>query len=193
MSKDGGNDGDINRMDESDDSEADGGEEILHERIKRHGPKRKQVPKARKQRFKVRRTKANAQDRNRMHGLNDVLETSRKLVTCYSNTEKLSKIETLRLATNYICALSEILQWDESPDVMLFVQTLCQGLSQPSTNLVAGCLQLNQRTFLPADIPPQGHQTSSASSSVQPSYPYPSPPYGSMDSHIQASSDRQWT
>ncbi|XP_009331401.1 PREDICTED: neurogenic differentiation factor 1 [Pygoscelis adeliae] len=88
-------------------------------------------------------------ERNRMHGLNAALDNLRKVVPCYSKTQKLSKIETLRLAKNYIWALSEILRSGKSPDLVSFVQTLCKGLSQPTTNLVAGCLQLNPRTFLP--------------------------------------------
>uniref|UniRef100_A0A674D2T5 Neuronal differentiation 1 n=1 Tax=Salmo trutta TaxID=8032 RepID=A0A674D2T5_SALTR len=198
MSKDGDNDDEdeFNRMEESnnDEEQGEGGgsgqEESLDDSPKRIGTKIKKITKARK-RFKVWRMKANARERNRMHGLNDALESLRKVVPCYSNTQKLSKIETLRLAKNYIWALSKILQSDESPDLMLFVQALCQGLSQPTTNLVAGCLQLNPRTFLPEqvqDVPSQVHQTSTASFSLHPSYPYPSPPYGTMDSsHIHHS------
>uniref|UniRef100_A0A4W5K826 Neuronal differentiation 1 n=1 Tax=Hucho hucho TaxID=62062 RepID=A0A4W5K826_9TELE len=192
MDSDNDNDDGFNRMEENNDDEeqgeegGSGEEESLEESPKRRGTKRKKMTKARQQRFKVRRMKANERERNRMHGLNDALESLRKVVPCYSNTQKLSKIETLRLAKNYIWALSEILQSDESPDLMLFVQALCQGLSQPTTNLVSGCLQLNPRTFLPEqaqDIPSQVHQTSTASFSLHPSYP--SPPYGTMDSsHI---------
>lgn len=80
-------------------------------------------------RFKVRRMKANARERNRMHGLNDALESLRKVVPCYSKTQKLSKIETLRLAKNYIWALSEILRSGKAPDLMSFVQALCKGKS----------------------------------------------------------------
>jgi len=78
-------------------------------------------------RFKVRRMKANARERNRMHGLNDALESLRKVVPCYSKTQKLSKIETLRLAKNYIWALSEVLRSGKAPDLMNFVQALCKG------------------------------------------------------------------
>uniref|UniRef100_A0A8B9QE27 Neuronal differentiation 1 n=1 Tax=Apteryx owenii TaxID=8824 RepID=A0A8B9QE27_APTOW len=98
------------------------------------------MTKARMERFKLRRMKANARERNRMHGLNAALDNLRKVVPCYSKTQKLSKIETLRLAKNYIWALSEILRSGKSPDLVSFVQTLCKGLSQPTTNLVAGCL-----------------------------------------------------
>ncbi|KAJ8336506.1 hypothetical protein SKAU_G00377260 [Synaphobranchus kaupii] len=111
-------------------------------------PGKKKGPTVRHERVKVRRQEANARERSRMHGLNDALESLRKVVPCYSKTQKLSKIETLRLAKNYIWALSETLSVGKRPDLLAFVQTLCKGLSQPTTNLVAGCLQLNARNFL---------------------------------------------
>lgn len=159
------------------------------ERPKRRGPKKKKMTKARLQRFKIRRMKANARERNRMHGLNDALESLRKVVPCYSKTQKLSKIETLRLAKNYIWALSEILRSGKAPDLMSFVQALCKGLSQPTTNLVAGCLQLNPRTFLPeqsGELPPHlapGPAYTGAFSYQSPGLTpgLPSPPYGSME------------
>ncbi|XP_008049566.1 neurogenic differentiation factor 2, partial [Carlito syrichta] len=115
---------------------------------KKRGPKKRKMTKARLERSKLRRQKANARERNRMHDLNAALDNLRKVVPCYSKTQKLSKIETLRLAKNYIWALSEILRSGKRPDLVSYVQTLCKGLSQPTTNLVAGCLQLNSRNFL---------------------------------------------
>nr|XP_033802999.1 neurogenic differentiation factor 1 [Geotrypetes seraphini] len=177
--------------DDEEDDEEDEEEDNDDQKPKRRGPKKKKMTKARLERFKVRRMKANARERNRMHGLNAALDNLRKVVPCYSKTQKLSKIETLRLAKNYIWALSEILRSGKSPDLVSFVQTLCKGLSQPTTNLVAGCLQLNPRTFLPEqnqDMPPH-MQPASASFPLHP-YSYqspglPSPPYGTMDSsHI---------
>eukprot|EP00062_Callorhinchus_milii_P016005 gi/632966851/ref/XP_007899647.1/ PREDICTED: neurogenic differentiation factor 2 [Callorhinchus milii] len=117
-------------------------------RPRKRGPKRRKMTKARMERFKLRRQKANARERNRMHDLNSALDNLRKVVPCYSKTQKLSKIETLRLAKNYIWALSEILRSGKRPDLVCYVQTLCKGLSQPTTNLVAGCLQLNSRNFI---------------------------------------------
>ncbi|KAM4605108.1 neurogenic differentiation factor 6-B [Polymixia lowei] len=115
---------------------------------KKRGPRKKKASKGRHERVKMRRQEANARERSRMHGLNAALESLRKVVPCYSKTQKLSKIETLRLAKNYIWALSETLSAGKRPDLLAFVQTLCKGLSQPTTNLVAGCLQLNARNFL---------------------------------------------
>lgn len=115
---------------------------------KKRGPRKKKAGKEQMDRAKLRRHEANARERSRMHGLNAALESLRKVVPCYSKTQKLSKIETLRLAKNYIWALSETLSAGKRPDLLAFVQTLCKGLSQPTTNLVAGCLQLNARNFL---------------------------------------------
>ncbi|KAM8934746.1 neurogenic differentiation factor 1 isoform 1-T1 [Pelodytes ibericus] len=192
-------DGDEDDDDDDDDDDLDeDDEEDDDQKPKRRGPKKKKMTKARMERFKMRRMKANARERNRMHGLNAALDNLRKVVPCYSKTQKLSKIETLRLAKNYIWALSEILRSGKSPDLVSFVQTLCKGLSQPTTNLVAGCLQLNPRTFLPEQNQdmPSHMQAASASFTLHP-YPYqspglPSPPYGTMDSnhifHVKSNS-----
>ncbi|XP_017265606.1 neurogenic differentiation factor 1 [Kryptolebias marmoratus] len=180
---------------EEDEDEEEEEDDDGENKPKRRGPKKKKMTKARLQRFKVRRMKANARERNRMHGLNDALESLRKVVPCYSKTQKLSKIETLRLAKNYIWALSEILRSGKSPDLMSFVQALCKGLSQPTTNLVAGCLQLNPRTFLPEQTPDlPAHLPPTGVAPYPGHFPYqspgltaglPSPPYGTMDpSHI---------
>ncbi|XP_034050118.1 neurogenic differentiation factor 2-like [Thalassophryne amazonica] len=140
--------------DEDDDDEEEEAEEEEcadengAEKPKKRGPKKRKMTAARVERSKVRRMKANARERTRMHDLNSALDNLRKVVPCYSKTQKLSKIETLRLAKNYILALGEILRNGKRPDVVTYVQMLCKGLSQPTTNLVAGCLQLNTRNFL---------------------------------------------
>ena len=69
---------------------------------KRRGPKKKKMTPARVVKLKQRRVKANTRERSRMHGLNVSLDLLRKVVPCYSTNQKLSKIETLRLAKNYI-------------------------------------------------------------------------------------------
>ncbi|XP_018936652.1 neurogenic differentiation factor 4-like [Cyprinus carpio] len=156
---------------------------------KRRGPKKKKMTKARQERFHARRVKANARERSRMHGLNDALDNLRRVMPCYSKTQKLSKIETLRLARNYIWALSEVLESGQSPESLGFVEMLCKGLSQPTSNLVAGCLQLEPSSMLinkldekcgvPGVGGPQGHPIS------YPSPGLPSPPYGSLEaSHL---------
>ncbi|CAM9844150.1 unnamed protein product [Lampetra fluviatilis] len=144
-------DEDSNEVDDNDDDaqqqpllmqqqQQPGGEAKAVPTCHRRGPKAR---KARPERFRLRRLKANARERNRMHGLNAALDGLRRVVPCHSRTQqKLSKIETLRLARNYIGALSEILRSGRNPDHSGFARTLCRGLSQPTTNLVAGCLRL---------------------------------------------------
>ncbi|OCT59914.1 neurogenic differentiation factor 2 [Xenopus laevis] len=141
-------DGDLIGEEEEEEEEEEGTEEMDGERPKKRGPKKRKMTKARIERSKLRRQKANSRERTRMHDLNSALDNLRKVVPCYSKTQKLSKIETLRLAKNYIWALSEILRSGKRPDLVSYVQNLCKGLSQPTTNLVAGCLQLNSRNFL---------------------------------------------
>ncbi|XP_062848269.1 neurogenic differentiation factor 6-A [Trichomycterus rosablanca] len=157
--------------DESEKDEDDRDEGIdEHGAARRRGPRKKKLTKERFDRVKVRRMEANARERSRMHGLNNALDSLRKVVPCYSKTQKLSKIETLRLAKNYIWALSEILSTGKRPDLLSFVQTLCKGLSQPTTNLVAGCLQLNARSFIPDHGAETSYSTRSPYDAVYPAY-----------------------
>ncbi|XP_014674108.1 PREDICTED: neurogenic differentiation factor 1-like [Priapulus caudatus] len=147
---------------------------------RKRGPKKKKMTKARVLKFKLRRCKANSRERTRMHGLNDALDTLREVIPVYSKTQKLSKIETLRLASNYITALSSILDNGKKPDVVAFAQTLSQGLSQATTNLVAGCLQLNPRTLLPDHARAYGYTMYYSNSN---SLPYT---YGGHGGHQEA-------
>ena len=113
--------------------------------------------------MQVRRAKANARERNRMHGLNDALDRLRAHVPCGSRSfhqhphheqhhqqqqQKLSKIETLRLARNYISALADILSTGRRPDHVTFARALTSGLSQNTVNLIAACMQLNPRQLV---------------------------------------------
>jgi len=59
---------------------------------------------------KNRRVKANDRERNRMHNLNDALDTLRGILPAFPDDTKLTKIETLRFAHNYIWALSETIR-----------------------------------------------------------------------------------
>lgn len=112
-------------------------------RPRKRGPKKKKLTGARIAKLRLRRMKANARERTRMHGLNGALDALRKHVPCQSKTQKLSKIETLRLARNYIGALAEILKTGTKPDTVAFARSLTKGLSQNTVNLVSSCLQLH--------------------------------------------------
>ena len=123
------------------------------------------MTQARVLKLKVRRVNANCRERSRMHGLNDALDELRSRVPCggvangcldngeptsqgtmNSTSHKLSKIDTLRLAHNYIAALSESLRTNRSSDHPMFLRTLCEGLSQSTANMVSGSLNSNHVT-----------------------------------------------
>ncbi|KAG8135295.1 hypothetical protein E2320_008322 [Naja naja] len=57
-----------------------------------------------------RRMKANDRERNRMHNLNSALDALRGVLPSFPDDAKLTKIETLRFAHNYIWALTETLR-----------------------------------------------------------------------------------
>ena len=59
---------------------------------------------------KTRRIKANDRERTRMHSLNAALDQLRNILPNSNDDMKLTKIETLRLANNYIFALTETLK-----------------------------------------------------------------------------------
>uniref|UniRef100_A0A0R3XC46 BHLH domain-containing protein n=1 Tax=Hydatigena taeniaeformis TaxID=6205 RepID=A0A0R3XC46_HYDTA len=116
---------------------------------KKRGPKKKPLTKEREDRMRSRRARANDRERNRMHGLNRALEALRERVPVFSANQRLSKIETLRLAKNYIRALTDILESSEAqPDSLKMALTLTDGLSQNTTNLVAGSLKVSPRVLL---------------------------------------------
>lgn len=66
-----------------------------------------------------RRMKANDRERHRMHNLNSALDALRGILPVLPEDTKLTKIETLRFAHNYIWALTETLrmadQQEQSP------------------------------------------------------------------------------
>lgn len=185
---------DLGSEDMEEEEEEDGEESGLdgEKAPKRRGPKKKKMTKARIERFRARRVKANARERTRMHGLNDALDNLRRVMPCYSKTQKLSKIETLRLARNYIWALSEVLENGQSPESHGFMEMLCKGLSQPTSNLVAGCLQLGPSAMMVNKMdekcggPGAGGMGAQQGHSLSyPSPGLPSPPYGSLEaSHL---------
>ncbi|XP_062550227.1 neurogenic differentiation factor 1-like [Armigeres subalbatus] len=102
----------------------------------------------------TKRFKANQRERNRMHGLNDALDRLRRclplpqlysvIVKCDQTVpQKLSKIETLRLAKNYICLLSEALRRNRALDRDELMDTLSLRLSQNTCNLLRTRLKLD--------------------------------------------------
>jgi Helix-loop-helix DNA-binding domain len=59
---------------------------------------------------RVRRVKANDRERTRMHVLNEALEKLRLALPTFPEDTKLTKIETLRFAHNYIYGLEQVLE-----------------------------------------------------------------------------------
>ncbi|WKY00668.1 hypothetical protein Q1695_015026 [Nippostrongylus brasiliensis] len=104
---------------------------------------------------RVRRMKANGRERQRMHGLNDALDVLRQYIPITTQHQKLSKIETLRLARNYILALQRILETGQPPSPLEYAHQLSIGLSQTTTNMLASLLQVHPRLLLgSASAPP---------------------------------------
>ncbi|XP_031620776.1 basic helix-loop-helix neural transcription factor TAP [Contarinia nasturtii] len=62
---------------------------------------------------RTRRIKANDRERNRMHTLNEALERLRLALPTFPEDTKLTKIETLRFAHNYIFAMEQVLQHEQ--------------------------------------------------------------------------------
>lgn len=104
--------------------------------------------------MRARRTKANARERNRMHQLNDAFDKLRQHVPLQQPTDasrtskvqsKLSKIETLRLAQNYIQILALMLHNNGSTTAAISRADLwCRlvhRISQPTANLIRNNIQ----------------------------------------------------
>uniref|UniRef100_A0A9J2PRS0 BHLH domain-containing protein n=2 Tax=Ascaris TaxID=6251 RepID=A0A9J2PRS0_ASCLU len=131
---------------------------------------------------RVRRQKANCRERNRMHGLNRALDVLRQCVPLTTQHQKLSKIETLRLARNYIAALNYILHSGSQPSALEYAHMLSDGMSQTTTNLIASLLHVQPRLLVVAQqhTPPKHYDTVSAFPLIQSSSPneaYFSPTY----------------
>ncbi|XP_050093932.1 neurogenic differentiation factor 6-A-like [Anopheles aquasalis] len=117
----------------------------------------------------VKRKKANQRERNRMHGLNDALDRLRMCVplpvslpaaavtatqSVYDDqpitssgpvtTQKLSKIDTLRLAQNYILVLLETLRTGRRINFEHLIAVLASRLSQGTVNLLRTKLRLDR-------------------------------------------------
>ena len=66
--------------------------------------------------LKLRREAANARERRRMNGLNDAFERLRDVVPNMTTEQKLSKIETLRMAQTYIKTLVTLRDSEDNED-----------------------------------------------------------------------------
>lgn len=81
-----------------------------------------------------RRVKANNRERNRMHNLNSALDVLREVLPTLPDDAKLTKIETLRFAHNYIWALAETLRLaDQLPPPPGCPQSPCHSAESSSS------------------------------------------------------------
>uniref|UniRef100_A0A0N5AR41 BHLH domain-containing protein n=1 Tax=Syphacia muris TaxID=451379 RepID=A0A0N5AR41_9BILA len=84
-------------------------------------------PEAVLQSKRIRRSKANARERKRMHSLNDALDELRRTLPHVPDEPKLTKIETLRLAYNYIYTLAKMLNSNsEAEEIVYDKQKICK-------------------------------------------------------------------
>lgn len=74
--------------------------------------------------------KANDRERHRMHTLNDALERLRMALPTFPEDTKLTKIETLRFAHNYIWALSQTLGNSESGEITVNVGNVTVSIGE---------------------------------------------------------------
>lgn len=85
-----------------------------------------------------RRMKANDRERHRMHNLNSALDALRSILPALPEDAKLTKIETLRFARNYIWALSETLRMADQHGHAEDYLPLASNLSSPASVSSAG-------------------------------------------------------
>jgi len=102
----------MNGSESTDDSSSMGDEINMQSKRSRssrgsyHGRRRKSTISARER--NLRRLESNERERQRMHSLNDAFQSLREVIPHVRLERKLSKIETLTLAKNYIMALTNV-------------------------------------------------------------------------------------
>ncbi|EFO96390.1 hypothetical protein CRE_14543 [Caenorhabditis remanei] len=109
------------------------------------------------------RAKRTEQERNRVHGLNDALDTLKKHIPVLEHHKKLCKVDTLRLAINYIHTLQQMLESDKESTLQEHARTLQEGLSYQAI------LMLEKSLNLPVEVDPVVTSHTSSSSSSTPS------------------------
>lgn len=93
---------------------------------------RKKSPTAMLKLKRHRRQKANDRERHRMHMLNDALERLRLVLPSMPQDQRLTKIETLRFAHNYIWALSQAVGFIKS---LGDADPMTREIQQPGTRI----------------------------------------------------------
>ncbi|XP_045610249.1 helix-loop-helix protein delilah-like [Procambarus clarkii] len=115
---------------------------LQQERTRQEVPKRPAKSKSRPAPLsKYRRKTANARERHRMREINNAFESLRKVlpdtVEVHAASATVTKIMTLRLAVEYIRALSDVLEDDSDQDFSSFESSLHNSIQ----NSLHSCLQ----------------------------------------------------
>lgn len=111
----------------------------IRQKITKKMPKPKEKPAPLS---KYRRRTANARERTRMQEINDAFEHLRKVVPSFPmkngmDNTKLTKITTLRLAVNYIAALSQILkQADAANAASIPNERVCETFTAQQQSII---------------------------------------------------------
>ncbi|XP_015108421.1 protein dimmed [Diachasma alloeum] len=118
-------------------------------RIERHNLRASKSSRVSTPREKtLRRLESNERERMRMHSLNNAFQSLREVIPHVSKERRLSKIETLTLAKNYIVALTDVICAMRSDD---------QEGQTPKTNNEVGdlnnCLNINTPNSSRASTP----------------------------------------
>lgn len=108
-----------------------------------------------------------------MHDL-ERADNLRKVVPCYSKTQKLSKIEHRQPRKNYIWALLEILRSGKRPDLRPHVQTLRKACRSPPPTWWPAACSSTRATSSPSRAPTARAASPTARAVRSPcTYPYP--------------------
>ncbi|XP_034937456.1 class A basic helix-loop-helix protein 15-like [Chelonus insularis] len=92
----------------------------------------------------LRRLESNERERMRMHSLNNAFQSLREVIPHVSKERRLSKIETLTLAKNYIVALTDVICAMRSDEQSANVQT--PGIDGETSDRMNDCLNMNTPT-----------------------------------------------
>ncbi|KAH0560363.1 class A basic helix-loop-helix protein 15-like [Cotesia glomerata] len=93
----------------------------------------------------LRRLESNERERMRMHSLNNAFQSLREVIPHVSKERRLSKIETLTLAKNYIVALTDVICAMRNDEQSTNVQTT-PIIDGEKSDHINDCLNMNTPT-----------------------------------------------
>ncbi|XP_014277060.1 neurogenin-1 [Halyomorpha halys] len=123
-----------------------------------------------------RRLKANDRERNRMHMLNEALDRLRLALPTFPEDTKLTKIETLRFAHNYIWALGQALNSGDQVTLTLGSVTVSIGQHGNKITSTTGSCALAQQRRCSSSGPELGEPLGASTPFHEPSSSFESNP-----------------